>query len=314
MLLDGRWLPGCEGGVAITEDGQPCALLAAPLRSTRGCRWTLCPGIALRGILTTILNSFAGQVLPRSLKESARPAKFAPGVPWPPGIARLEVGAEAFGCVLISDRHILVVASSLPRVSTGRLHGAYVMESLPCRVQLLQPIRSLGLVLAEVDFMPKQKAPEAIQWPGVDVDLQEGQDLVAVDLEGPKMAKGVLQCWLGARHQPQAPPALECGLPSPGLSQAHFFFEARTHALFGIALADKESSSSCSRARVLPVRCHGVSVFQLKELQQCLSKGPQEVNSAMRLWINSFDARWTPLKGNLEWRLEARPFAATSAL
>jgi hypothetical protein len=31
------------------EDGQPCALLAAPLRSTRGCRWTLCPGIALRG-------------------------------------------------------------------------------------------------------------------------------------------------------------------------------------------------------------------------------------------------------------------------
>ena len=21
MLLDGRWLPGCEGGVAITEDG-----------------------------------------------------------------------------------------------------------------------------------------------------------------------------------------------------------------------------------------------------------------------------------------------------
>ncbi|CAL1162106.1 unnamed protein product [Cladocopium goreaui] len=143
MLLDGRWLPGCEGGVAITEDGQPCALLAAPLRSTRGCRWTLCPGIALRGILTTILNSFAGQVLPRSLKESARPAKFAPGVPWPPGIARLEVGAEAFGCVLISDRHILVVASSLPRVSTGRLHGAYVMESLPCRVQLLQPIRSV---------------------------------------------------------------------------------------------------------------------------------------------------------------------------
>ena len=37
---------------------------------------------------------------------------------------------------------------------TGRLHGAYVMESLPCRVQLLQPIRSVGgSVLYRVDFL-----------------------------------------------------------------------------------------------------------------------------------------------------------------
>ena len=31
------------------KDGQPCALLAAPLRSSSGCRWTLCPAIALPG-------------------------------------------------------------------------------------------------------------------------------------------------------------------------------------------------------------------------------------------------------------------------
>ncbi len=31
------------------EDGQPCALLAAPLRSSTGCRWTLCPAIVLPG-------------------------------------------------------------------------------------------------------------------------------------------------------------------------------------------------------------------------------------------------------------------------
>ena len=37
------------GGSGAPQDGQPCALLAAPLRSPRGCRWTLCPGIALRG-------------------------------------------------------------------------------------------------------------------------------------------------------------------------------------------------------------------------------------------------------------------------
>ena len=82
---------------------------------------------------------------------------------------------------------------------------------------------------------------------GADVDLQEGQDLIAIDLVGPKLAKGVLQCWLGARHHPSAPPALECALPSQGqltskmepilfscsachlgLNHAHVFFEART--------------------------------------------------------------------------------------
>jgi len=157
-------------------------------------------------------------------------------------------------------------------------------------------------------------SPEAVRWRLSDLDLQEGQDLIAVDLEGPKLARGVLQRWLGARYQPQAPPAFECGLPSPGLSHAHLFFETRTHSLLGIALADHKECHSCTQ--VLPVRCHGVSVFQLKELQ-CLLEDSQEVsqvNNDIKRWINRFDARWTPLKGNLEWRLEARPFAATSAL
>eukprot|EP00434_Breviolum_minutum_P012527 symbB.v1.2.011037.t1/scaffold733.1/size168030/8 len=119
LLLDGRWLPGCEGGVALTEDGQPCALLAAPLRSSSGCRWTLCPAIALPGVLLRVLQSLAGDVLPRSLK-AALPASYVEGQTawskWPPGVALVEIGSEAFGCVLLSRRHILFSAFSVPNL------------------------------------------------------------------------------------------------------------------------------------------------------------------------------------------------------
>ena len=49
LLLDGRWLPGTEGGVLLKGEC-PVALLAAPLRGATGSRWSLCPAVPLRGV------------------------------------------------------------------------------------------------------------------------------------------------------------------------------------------------------------------------------------------------------------------------
>lgn len=35
--------------------------------------------------------------------------------------------------------------------------------------------------------------------------------------------------------------------------------------------------------------------------------------TSQRLWVKRFDARWAPLKGNLEWRLEVQDSAGRPA-
>ncbi|CAK9101014.1 unnamed protein product [Durusdinium trenchii] len=302
LLLDGRWLPGCEGGVLLDKDGSPCALLAAPLRA-HGGRWTLCPAVPLEGVLAAVLKTLAGDLLPPSLKDPPIAEAGCSGVT---GLIVMHTGAEAFGCLLLSSHHVLVPATILR--ASGR-HGFEAKRNgVRCTLRRVEDVCSLGLVVAEVQHLKDQ---EAFTWPGHELDLQEGRELLVVDLKGPKMATGILQRWLGARHHPQAPPALECGLPLAGLDEANVFFDSRTHAFLGFGLADRKEE--CGHA-VLPFRFYGVSVFQLKELQESLVQRPHgEVNRALQQWAKRFDKCWQ-FEGSLEWRLEARPFKATSAL
>ncbi|CAJ1350940.1 unnamed protein product [Effrenium voratum] len=82
LLLDTRSLPGAEGAVAL-EAGQPCALLAPPLRAEEqavgggGSRWALCPAVPVRGVLRAVQGSFASSCLPQSLQAGAlRPGEI----------------------------------------------------------------------------------------------------------------------------------------------------------------------------------------------------------------------------------------------
>ncbi|CAJ1401671.1 unnamed protein product [Effrenium voratum] len=298
LLLDTRSLPGAEGAVAL-EAGQPCALLAPPLRAEEqavgggGSRWALCPAVPVRGVLRAVQGSFASSCLPQSLQAGA----LRPGVPSlldVPGIATLQLQQGPVCCVAFSPRLLLFGGAALPFNQWLPCSGASAGAAGSGAVRCLRELSSVGLVLAELQGFQA----EAVRWGGAD-DLQEGADVLVVDLPGRQAACGVLQRCLGARHQPQAPPGLECAVPWPGVDQASLFLDARTYALLGLGLRKEQ------RQGVLPLRYSGVSVFQLAGLRDLLEGRGGEDECVC--WLESFDKRWAgfPLE-----RLEARPLAA----
>eukprot|EP00913_Durusdinium_trenchii_P034255 g32058.t1 len=185
--------------------------------------------VPLEGVLAAVLKTLAGDLLPPSLKDARVPFKkldppiAEAGCSGVTGLIVMHTGAEAFGCLLLSSHHVLVPATILR--ASGR-HGFEAKRNgVRCTLRRVEDVCSLGLVVAEVQHLKDQAS---FTWPGHELDLQEGRELLVVDLKGPKMATGILQRWLGARHHPQAPPALECGLPLAGLDEANVFFDSRT--------------------------------------------------------------------------------------
>eukprot|EP00439_Symbiodinium_sp_Y106_P032549 s2046_g3.t3 len=333
-LLDARQLPGACGGVLVRETDleHPVALMAPPLASA-GRRWPFNPLISLRRIISAFACTLSAAYLPQrlrmsqALRPSVAPELFGQAqallCPVVVSINDLEVTAPAlllspfFIVVGSKTAHALLESDSRGVPLPGHLLSTDC-ELLPCR-----PLHCVGstMLLAIRGEATRRAIASRLPAESSLLEAQEGSEVLAVDLdadEGPRITRGCLQRWLGARHG--VAPAIRFGLPkSGGRANANVLLSARPCRPLGLVLQGLEEQLDDDR--VLPLQFRAVSMNQLKELgfgvpewhldhqefEMRLNTGAAQ--AAVDSWLLHFDRSWRePFEAGpraFDWQVEA---------
>lgn len=329
-LLDARQLPGACGGVLVreTDPEHPVALMAPPLGSA-GRRWAFNPLIPLQRIVAAFASTLSAAYLPQRLRttEALHPS-VAPEL--------LGQAQNLLCTVMVSINGLKVTAPALLLspffIAVGSKMAHALLESaspgpgiplpgyllsaecdlLPCR-----PLRCAGsiLLLAVRGEAARRAIASRLPAEGSLIEAQEGSEILAVDLdadEGPRITRGCLQRWLGARHG--VAPAMRFGLPkSGGRTNANVLLSARPCRPLGLVLRGLEEKLDDDR--VLPVQFRAVSMTQFKEFEVRLKSGAAQ--AAVDSWLLHFDRSWRePFEAGpraFDWQVEARPRPAFSS-
>ncbi|CAE7677360.1 unnamed protein product [Symbiodinium sp. CCMP2592] len=342
-LLDARQLPGACGGVLVreTDPKHPVALMAPPL-GTAGRRWPFNLLISLQRIISAFACTLSAAYLPQRLRM--REALHPSVAPEPFGQAQtllcpvvvciddLKVTAPG---LLLSPLFIVVGSKMAHALLESGSHGVplpgYLLstdcELLPCR-----PLHCVGstMLLAIRGEATRRAIASRLPAESSLLEVQEGSEVLAVDLdadEGPRITRGCLQRWLGARHGVKTglpavsavqswlvAPAIRFGLPkSGGRANANVLLSARPCRPLGLVLQGLEEQLDDDR--VLPLQFRAVSINQLKEFEMRLKTGAAQ--ASVDSWLLHFDRSWRePFEAGpraFDWQVEARPRPAFSS-
>ncbi|CAE7331649.1 unnamed protein product [Symbiodinium natans] len=323
-LLDARQLPGACGGVLVREadSEQPVALMAPPF-GVKGQRWPLNPVIPLSSIISAFLGTLSARFLPRDMQSISKAASETSDLL---GLAQnvlctltivLNSREVAAPVLLLSPFSLLAgpkLAKALQESASPGTSLSGRLLSTSCHLVPCEVLRCVGsAMLLRVEGHAANQAISFRMRDAGHVDVQEGSEVLAVDLdaaEGPQLARGCLQRWLGARHR-VAPAALRFGLPkSGGLTSANVLLSiTRPGPCRPLGLVLRGVEEELADVRVLPLQFRALSILQFQELQLQLRSGAPQ--ASIDSWLHRFDLSWCELcqagPGVFDWQVEARP-------